>query len=427
MKIKYPTGVEVHGKSLRISFTYKGKRVRETLGIPDTPKNRKLAGELRTAICYKIKTGAFDYSVEFPESKNISTYSSGDRVITYGELANKWIEIKSVEISSSTLKKYITILNAVSNFINTKRNVSTFKTEDILLIRNNLLTSPTLDRGHKTNKIGRTVPTVNNYIGLLRHIFNFAFDNGYISTNIFSSIKPLKKDRTKPDPITQNEFPRLLNAANNEQSRNMLITSVYTGLRPGELCSLAWEDIDFTERTLTVRRNLSIVGEFTFPKTQAGTDRVIYMLDPVIECLKSQMPLTRMTQPEIVNVSTREFGKSREDTCTFVFQPNIVAANGLKTKFYSPGGFGQIWNYLVRKSGIRHRKAYQTRHTYACWMLSAGANPAFIATQMGHASSKMVHDVYGAWMTENDASQIDILNRNAPSLPHKGNGKAINS
>lgn len=82
MKIKYPTGVEVHGKSLRISFTYKGKRVRETLGIPDTPKNRKLAGELRTAICYKIKTGAFDYSVEFPESKNISTYSSGDRVIT---------------------------------------------------------------------------------------------------------------------------------------------------------------------------------------------------------------------------------------------------------------------------------------------------------------------------------------------------------
>lgn len=139
------------------------------------------------------------------------------------------------------------------------------------------------------------------------------------------------------------------------------------------------------------------------------------------------MVLTKMTQPEIVNVSTREFGKSREDTCTFIFQPNIVAANGLKTKFYSPGGFGQIWNYLVRKSGIRHRKAYQTRHTYACWMLSAGANPAFIASQMGHASSKMVHDVYGAWMTENDASQIDILNRNAPSLPHKGNNKAVNS
>lgn len=34
----YPTGVENHGGSLRIWFLYKGKRVRENLGIPDTAK-----------------------------------------------------------------------------------------------------------------------------------------------------------------------------------------------------------------------------------------------------------------------------------------------------------------------------------------------------------------------------------------------------
>ncbi|WP_230580447.1 tyrosine-type recombinase/integrase [Xenorhabdus bovienii] len=49
----------------------------------------------------------------------------------------------------------------------------------------------------------------------------------------------------------------------------------------------------------------------------------------------------------------------------------------------------------MKRSGVRHRKAYQTRHTYAYWMLSAGANPSFIATQMGHVSSQMVHNVYG--------------------------------
>lgn len=38
----YPTGVENHGGSLRIWFLYKGKRVRENLGIPDTAKNRKI-------------------------------------------------------------------------------------------------------------------------------------------------------------------------------------------------------------------------------------------------------------------------------------------------------------------------------------------------------------------------------------------------
>lgn len=118
-----------------------------------------------------------------------------------------------------------------------------------------------------------------------------------------------------------------------------------------------------------------------------------------------------------VTVATREYGKTREDICTFVFQPQVTASNGIKTKFYYPDGFGQAWNALIKKSGVRHRKAYQTLHTYACWMLSAGANPAFIATQMGHVSSKMIHDVYGAWMKENDADQIAIMNNNAPPMP----------
>lgn len=70
--MKYPTGVENHGGTLRIWFIYKGVRVRESLGVPDTPKNRKTAGELRTSICYAIKTGNFNYAEQFPDSLNLS-------------------------------------------------------------------------------------------------------------------------------------------------------------------------------------------------------------------------------------------------------------------------------------------------------------------------------------------------------------------
>lgn len=41
--MKYPTGVENHGGKLRIWFVYKGVRVRENLGVPDTSKNRRVA------------------------------------------------------------------------------------------------------------------------------------------------------------------------------------------------------------------------------------------------------------------------------------------------------------------------------------------------------------------------------------------------
>ncbi|EET6377285.1 DUF3596 domain-containing protein, partial [Escherichia coli] len=61
VEMKYPTGVENHGGKLRIWFVYKDVRVRENLGVPDTAKNRRVAGELRSSVCYAIKTGVFDY------------------------------------------------------------------------------------------------------------------------------------------------------------------------------------------------------------------------------------------------------------------------------------------------------------------------------------------------------------------------------
>ncbi len=74
-EMKYPTGVENHdGGKLRIWFVYKGVRVRENLGVPDTAKNRRIAGELRASVCYAIKTGAFDYAKQFPASHNLEKF-----------------------------------------------------------------------------------------------------------------------------------------------------------------------------------------------------------------------------------------------------------------------------------------------------------------------------------------------------------------
>lgn len=47
-----------------------------------------------------------------------------------------------------------------------------------------------------------------------------------------------------------------------------------------------------------------------------------------------------------------------------------------------------MWDAAIKRAGLRHRKSYQSRHTYACWSLTAGANPAFIANQMGHADAQ---------------------------------------
>ena len=76
---------------------------------------------------------------------------------------------------------------------------------------------------------------------------------------------------------------------------------------------------------------------------------------------------------------------------------------------------------MLQRAGIRHRKAYESRHTFACWALSAGANPNFIAAQMGHTSAQMVYNVYGKWMSDNNGDQMSIMNANfsedVPQMP----------
>lgn len=85
---------------------------------------------------------------------------------------------------------------------------------------------------------------------------------------------------------------------------------------------------------------------------------------------------------------------------------------------YSVSSINSIWNVAVRGANIRRRRPYQTCHTFGCWMLSAGANPAFIATQMGHENAQRVYTVYSAWISALDGDQIEFLNQRISGYSH---------
>lgn len=421
-KSAYPTGVENHGGNLRIWFIYKGARVRENLGVADTPKNRKVAGELRSSVCFAIKTGNFNYSSQFPGSPNLKKFGVESKEVTVFELARKWLELKNMEISANAMSRYKSIARNMVPRLGEERLASSITKEDLLFIRKDLLTGyQVMKRGHKTPVKGRAVPTVNNYMNIMSGMFQFAADSGYIAANPFTGITALKKSRTEPDPLTRDEFMRLIEACRHQQLRNMWSLAVYTGIRHGELVSLAWEDIDLKAGTMTIRRNHTLTKEFTLPKTEAGTNRVINLIQPAIDVLRSQAEMTRLGKQYEVTVKLREYGRCEMHPCTFVFNPQVVTRNSLAGHHYAVGSINQNWETAMRRAGIRYRKAYQSRHTYACWSLAAGANPNFIAKQMGHSDAQMVYRVYGSWMAENNMDQVTILNQKlssfAPPMP----------
>ncbi|WP_241583334.1 Arm DNA-binding domain-containing protein [Rosenbergiella epipactidis] len=136
---KYPTGVESHGGFLRISFTYQGVRMRESLSVPDTLKNRNKASQLRESVVYAIKTGNFDYAKKFPDSKNLRRFSSESGPITLLEAFEKWMTIKEAEVSISTFSVYRGMVKTVLSILNGNRMMDSLNVEDLLSLRMKLL------------------------------------------------------------------------------------------------------------------------------------------------------------------------------------------------------------------------------------------------------------------------------------------------
>ncbi len=115
----------------------------------------------------------------------------------------------------------------------------------LLEVRKELLTGYQIPKSNYiVTQPGRSAVTVNNYMTNLNAVFQFGVDNGYLADNPFKGISPLKESRTIPDPLSREEFIRLIDACRNQQAKNLWCVSVYTGVRPGELCALGWEDIE---------------------------------------------------------------------------------------------------------------------------------------------------------------------------------------
>jgi len=84
------------------------------------------------------------------------------------------------------------------------------------------------------------------------------------------------------------------------------------------------------------------------------------------------------------------------------------------------------WQSVLDKTGVRYRNPYQTRHTYASLLLSAGKNPMWVASQMGHADWGMIRKRYGRWIPSVDPSVGEKANRIAPKIAPDGDNMVTN-
>lgn len=139
--------------------------------------------------------------------------------------------------------------------------------------------------------------------------------------------------------------------------------------------ALEWGDIDWLKGTVRVSRAV-VLKKSKGTKTKSGL-RDVLLLPPALEALQNQKAYTFLE-------GQRVFFNPRTNT------PWETDGQIRKT----------CWAHILKKAGIRYRNPYQTRHTYASMMLSAGENSLWVATQMGHKDTEMIIKHYGRWIPD---------------------------
>lgn len=353
-------------KSIEIDFIFRGQRCRETFKVAPTPANLKKVAQHRATILDAISRNVFDYNVTFPNSKNRFKFSdrpqsAGLLVETYLET---WIAGKKRQLKSSSwdgYNKIITMLNKTS------------------LVR---LELTALRRTHVRDWC-KDQTTGNKWLAnvqsVLRTALQDAFDDDLIETNPLHGWKYENIDAIKAqddvDPFTTIEREAILSACAEPQYKNLFEFAFWTGLRTSELVALTWDDIDFLGGEVRINKaKTQAASEAESPKTKKSV-RDVKLLAPAMAALKRQKEITFLRGGVV-------FRDPRTD------EPWL----GDEAIRQGP------WKTAVKKSGVRYRRPYQTRHTYASMMLTAGEPLGWVAAQMGHTDLSMLARIYARWI-----------------------------
>ena len=170
----------------------------------------------------------------------------------------------------------------------------------------------------------------------------------------------------------------------------LFLTAIHTGMRSGELAGLQWADIDWANRSATVRRNFTH-GRLT--STKNGKARRVDLSDCVIEALQRRRKELR----------EHWLKKGSNEIPKWVFSNSAgspPSMHNLKSRQFKT---------CLERAGLRRIRFHDLRHTYATLLIQNGEPIAYVKDQLGHSTIRMTVDTYTHWMPGSNREAVNRL------------------
>jgi integrase len=186
-----------------------------------------------------------------------------------------------------------------------------------------------------------------------------------------------RRSREEIRPLDGEQTRRLLEAVEGDRLEALYILAVHTGMRPGELLALRWDDVDLEAASLQVNRALSD-GEFTPPKRAKSRRR--------IDLTAGSIAALRVHRKRQLEERLQRAGLWQDYGLVF---PSSVGTP------LSHRNVVRAFKAMLHRAGLpSSARLYDLRHTCATLLLSRNVHPKYVQELLGHASIALMLDTY---------------------------------
>lgn len=312
---------------------------------------------------------------------------------------NHWFDIWMKEYKMLTVKNSTILLYSLNYERYVKESIGGYLLKDVKTIHIQKIYN---EMHHQGLSLG-TIQIVNS---ILNNLFSQAIKNDYLIKNPCMGAMLPKAEKKERRVLTYYEQTMFLTAISGNFYEALYQIALCTGLRIGELSALTWDDIDFTNKTLSVNKTLLYqkdyqTGEYGFrcQTPKSGTSRRLLPLIPdAVQVLKKHQKaqqcyiMANKTDWQPVEGLNNLIFTTRNGTP--VQEAYIIKRLAAITK---------KMNYLESVAAREERRApcifenitpHTLRHSFATRAFENGLAAKTVQELLGHSSMNITMDLY---------------------------------
>lgn len=240
--------------------------------------------------------------------------------------------------------------------------------------------------------------TIRHVLGLVSDIFAYAVRMGIVRDNPCGRVVLPKLVRKEKKIYTVEETVRLMELLRNEpiKYRAFYYLLIYSGCRRGELLGLEWQDVDFSNCLISIRRTSCYTpdrGTYTDTTKTEHSKRTLKLPQEVMDIL----------------CELREFQLRQAD----IFGDKWVETGRLFTKENGePQHPNTSYHWLEKfcaRNGLPFHGIHSFRHLFASLLVGNGVDIVTVSGVLGHSAVSTTSNIYCHMLEDARAMASDTI------------------